>query len=720
MSHLAVKHGLTPKQVQAKMDAAGIKVGDSMVYAAQALNLFREKRSGGNVRPEAKGSKGHTGHARTHAAADAAKVLHDFDQGRKLGEVGEPEEQTREQKLRSIRRGMSLSLYGASNKRVFDPQEAAYVMHRHYNATRQLGSSFRSLERTAQNAYRDRRRATTTKGQKGRAGIDLHKKPPGVVTLAGGLLAGLESSRGSITRRFGPAIAAMESAHERHNAMILGVVERRERRQLAFEGRRMAEKPAVASKLYAHIDQKTDHRRHMHAELPKEHALSWVHDLVGGATGWRDLLTEARRLAAVEKERSAMRISHGHARRLHTIESGYDRLDRHEYRPSVLGDFFRRLVARKQTGADPGWWKPAWWSRTDGGRRRMAEVLQEEDEDERSRGPGRRLATAFLSGTVAAPFAFVDTVLPSGIIVPETDTTFWDAALRYVVYGTIGCYLTKPSFEASDIQGESSAEGEKNKGVDGTPLGVLRPSAEKMCFPAIPFVIPRTNTWRVVTNTVGVRYRDVSYAKYCSDDGASQHVARQLESFGINATDDSVPGKATVLRVGEAVDAVNSGIHSAQAEIPLESAGYLVCSIVQLGGVLYTTLLVVGVLVLLALFPIFNCCGRLLFDLLTFAGASVAETAQVAATAQADDVKTVTQPDQLEVVPPSRLQNFLRKRSTVGPIDNQRAAASAGRSRRARVAPTMGFLAGIIDMLNAPMTTDASSEEKRGLIASEV
>jgi len=147
----------------------------------------------------------------------------------------------------------------------------------------------------------------------------------------------------------------------------------------------------------------------------------------------------------------------------------------------------------------------------------------------------------------------------------------------------------------------------------------------------------------VLTNTEGINYRDVSYAKYCSgkrpekylriptsnfphvaralpyaDDGAAQHAARALEEFGINATDNSIPGKAAVLRTGEAIDAVNSAIHSANAEIPLESAGYLMCSIVQLGGILYGTLVVVGALVLLSLYPLCNCCGRFFFDILCF------------------------------------------------------------------------------------------------------
>ena len=66
-----------------------------------------------------------------------------------------------------------------------------------------------------------------------------------------------------------------------------------------------------------------------------------------------------------------------------------------------------------------------------------------------------------------------------------------------------------------------------------------------------------------------------------------QHAARAMERVGINATDDSVPGKAAVLRTGEAIDAVHSAVDSAEAQTTFEAGGRLLCSITQLGGLLY-------------------------------------------------------------------------------------------------------------------------------------
>ena len=112
----------------------------------------------------------------------------------------------------------------------------------------------------------------------------------------------------------------------------------------------------------------------------------------------------------------------------------------------------------------------------------------------------RRMAEAFFEGTLAAPFAFSDTVLPTGTVVSQSQESFWKALLRYIVSSTVGCaklqfeltlpnstpvqttrrgmhrcYLTAPAVEASDTIGSTA---------DGEPLRILRPSSEKLCFPA--------------------------------------------------------------------------------------------------------------------------------------------------------------------------------------------------------------------------------------------
>ena len=101
--------------------------------------------------------------------------------------------------------------------------------------------------------------------------------------------------------------------------------------------------------------------------------------------------------------------------------------------------------------------------------------------DERTHGKLRRLAEAFLEGTISAPFAFSDTVLPSGTVIEGSRVSVWEATLRYLLSSTIGCYFVKPTMQRSDTQGSDAGD----QGDDGDALKVLRPSAEKFCFPAV-------------------------------------------------------------------------------------------------------------------------------------------------------------------------------------------------------------------------------------------
>ena len=57
------------------------------------------------------------------------------------------------------------------------------------------------------------------------------------------------------------------------------------------------------------------------------------------------------------------------------------------------------------------------------------------------------LSEGFLGPVLAAPYAFAVTVVygNSGqISVPSTKEDIFTATIRYVVYSTIGCYLTEP------------------------------------------------------------------------------------------------------------------------------------------------------------------------------------------------------------------------------------------------------------------------------------
>lgn len=198
-----------------------------------------------------------------------------------------------------------------------------------------------------------------------------------------------------------------------------------------------------------------------------------------------------------------------------------------------------------------------------------------------------------------------------------------------------------------------------------------------------------------------------------ADDGVAQQAARALEQFGINATDNSVPGKAAVLRTGEAVDAVNSAIHSANAEIPLESAGYLICSIVQLGGILYGTLVVVGALVLLSLYPLCNCCGRFFLDLLCFSAGAVQRNAALETGGDDGNVKVKPVPERLPVLKGYRGQDLSQDNQEEDGDDRQAEFERfhneahhshdhpATMARAGGNAPPQGFFAGIVNAMGS-------------------
>ena len=366
------------------MNEYGIKVGDTMLYAAQGLNLFREKRTGGNFeRSDTLSSRGKLQRMRDAASAEAQKLLHDFKQhqsagGRRLEEqddgrsfhIPDPESQTREEKLKTFSTGLNV-LRGGRRQRSLDPEMAARAMYSHFNSTRALSPSIRSLERSAQDSRRDRRRKLqsgkqeannlNTRASLSHRGFVPQKSGLKLLTSAFGAI---QASEGSLLRRMHPAMQAMQAAREKHRDLISASLEQSERRRLRREGRRLAEKPADPEDLYKRLDESTAKLGHTHIELPAQHSLSWVHDLVGGGAGWREMHEEGKRMASIEKERRRLReesrLSHARIAELHP--TGYSWLDHPGYKPTTLGDFFRRLAARKTDGADPAWVKPRWWS----------------------------------------------------------------------------------------------------------------------------------------------------------------------------------------------------------------------------------------------------------------------------------------------------------------------------------------------------------------------
>ena len=125
-----------------------------------------------------------------------------------------------------------------------------------------------------------------------------------------------------------------------------------------------------------------------------------------------------RGLAAVRhRARAAQAARDGHAARRDRASSTprgtTTSTTRTTRAPRSLGDAVRRVLYRKETGADPPWHEPTVLHRVQPAHERAARWR---------RGPGshlRRLGVAFFEATIAAPFSFVDSLMPSGVTVEK-------------------------------------------------------------------------------------------------------------------------------------------------------------------------------------------------------------------------------------------------------------------------------------------------------------
>ena len=92
--------------------------------------------------------------------------------------------------------------------------------------------------------------------------------------------------------------------------------------------------------------------------------------------------------------------------------------------------------------------------------------------------------------------------------------------------------------------------------------------------------------------------------------------ADSLEALGIDArSENPLLPNAAILRGAEAVDAILNAADSGSSDVPnTMNAGRILCSICQLGGLIYFTLLGLIVLVLINFLPLVNLIFQLLFD----------------------------------------------------------------------------------------------------------
>ena len=155
---------------------------------------------------------------------------------------------------------------------------------------------------------------------------------------------------------------------------------------------------------------------------------------------WDRVFDEGSRLYGIVRARHKLReTGTPHAEIVKRQPTGYHYLDdAHHSSPSIAGDAVRRVLYRKETGADPPWHEPTVLHRV---HRRMSE---RPDGGEGRGSHLRRLGVAFFEATIAAPFSFVDLLMPSGVTVKASEITFWEATLRYLVSSTVGCYFVAP------------------------------------------------------------------------------------------------------------------------------------------------------------------------------------------------------------------------------------------------------------------------------------
>ena len=449
VGHLARKHGMHPTQIQDKLDQMGINVGENLYHAGKAFGYFPERRSGGDHRTDGPAGSHRTSKSRAfaEASAQAQKIMFQATKatgGRRLAETDagrstptepvtiEASADGDESLLNGRLRAQQLSTDRLAHpiRRQNDPVFGVEAIVRHYNGTREMRSAVQEYERAGRNARRDARRLQV-RAEDGKVDLAIagrtrvvHGAMPKIraVQVPSLVWATMQSTRGSLSHRFDGFLQSVEAARTRHRRLEEESHARQEAMQLeraeSRKRRRLAENAigATPAELYDHLDRQLDGRRlkeeeegsagapgssvrYPHSELPESHGLSWLHDVVGGADGWRHGFSELRRLAAVERERQAMRESglHSHDQIAARHPTGYARMD-YYYQPSVLGDAIRRLHSRKTTGDDPRWWpKTSWWQSG----RRMSE-----QEAQTAGAPSshiRRLSTALFSSTLAAP-----------------------------------------------------------------------------------------------------------------------------------------------------------------------------------------------------------------------------------------------------------------------------------------------------------------------------
>ena len=535
--HASKRYGFDAETVKNTMEKAGFSVGESMQSFQRAAGMFREIRSSGDVRRKKQGRRASS---KSAASKTARELLAKYPDpvGRQLSEddaMSATSDEDEAMRL-TVTRGTTRS----GKRRTHGFAHAAKTIAEKRNVDRNVSSMLKAhFQRVESVQHSDRLRRSAagsraTRFDKTPRAAHFHYDNLRQHFFSPSLsFQVLNADEGSLASRFkgaathlGDLFVQWQGVH--YTANLVDVRRRRAReRRLSEDGQSETERTKTAMGLYDELERqekqrhknrvealsRTEHGRRMsedelhqqtranHFEIPANHRLSWVHELVD----WEALADEWTRLHDIFSKRDEARM-HGRSMKdiLHSHQTGYSLLDDHtKFGFSKVGDAIRRLWHRKTNGSDVGF------------------VEHTRSKDDRAgkhvpEGRGhhvRRLAESFLGPVVRAPYALFDTVLFRGTyreyVAPRATENIFVSALRYVVFSTVGCYLVKPSEFAVSSQNDDP----ENPGAatDGAQIKVLRVDSARFCFPAIPFVIPTLPTWREFTKSEGIDYEILTY-----------------------------------------------------------------------------------------------------------------------------------------------------------------------------------------------------------------
>ena len=341
-------------------------------------------------------------------------------------------------------------------------------------------------------------------------------------------------------------------------------------------------------------------------------------EYIASLVDWRKLVSETHRSARVLQKRNDWLLNEASGGVLPSgelpaeLNTGNSLLDLN-VPPSVVGNLFRRLHAYfTDTHRDS--------AASEHHRRKLEEtrsMLREEGEERSTlmgsmfaaslygadplraarrhletsnshRSHIRRLSETFFGAAAQVPLAATRVVTGYEEYTQSGDGLLMDT-IRYIVYDGVLCYLYKSN---------SNAGGEFG---DGTRMGTHRTT--RMCFPAIPSVVPDARSFDETFGLQGVDLNTLTYDSSCS----AANVQATLAFVGAESIADPLTSgiSGIMLRFSEGIDAIENLAQSGRHNITdVDRASAIVCAITEMGGLILSIIVIVVTLSLLICAPL--------------------------------------------------------------------------------------------------------------------